>query len=204
MSTAAIDDVTVKLVTSPEELTHALAVRAICFMEGDTKLTASQTIDENDYLSTHVIVYSKREPIGSARIRWFCDFAKIERTAFRPDYRDPRILKKSAEFIFNHIAQKGYRRAITHAEPKFSRVWERLLGFKRAAGRPAVLTDGHEPYLELIKQLSPPIDAITLETDPVVLFRIEGRWHIPSEFETMSGETNFRGKKNLEFGDVVD
>jgi hypothetical protein len=183
MSVAAFEDVTVKIVTSPEELTHALAVRAICFMEGDAKLTAGQTIDENDYLSTHVIVYAKREPIGSARIRWFCGFAKIERTAFRPDYRDPRILKKSAEFIFNHIAQKGYRCAITHAEPKFARIWERLLGFKRANERPAVTTEGHEPYLELVKPLSPPDDAISLLTHPVVLFRIEGKWDVPSEFE---------------------
>ncbi len=30
-----------------------------------------------------MIVYAGDEPVGTLRIRWFKDFAKIERTAFR-------------------------------------------------------------------------------------------------------------------------
>ena len=183
MSAVSIDDVTMRIVTSPEQFMHALTVRAICFMEGKTPLSAEQAIDGNDYLSTHVIVYCKQEPIGSARIRWFCDFAKIERTAFRPAYRNRHVLIKSANFIFDHIAQKGYRCAITHAEPEYARLWQRTLGFKMAAERPTVIAEGHEPYYELIKYLDPPESAITLQTPPVVMFRTEGQWDIPSAFE---------------------
>lgn len=162
---------------------HAIAIRAICFME-DAGLAADQAIDGNDYQATHVLVYTGDEPIGSARLRWFHGFAKIERTAFRPAYRNPRILKRSAEFIFDHVARKGYRQLVTHAEPKFARLWEMLLGFKRVEGRPPVVTEGHEPYIELIKILSPPSDAITLQSPPHVLFRIEGHWDQKCAFET--------------------
>lgn len=176
------NDIRTLVVTSAEQFMHAIAIRAICFME-DTGLTADQAIDGNDYQATHILVYAKREPIGAARIRWFRDFAKIERTAFRPAYRNPRVLKRSAEFIFDHVAKKGYHQLVTHAEPKYARLWEMLLGFKRVEGRPLVVTEGHEPYIELVKRLLPPPDAITLQTDPKVLFRIEGQWDKPSAFE---------------------
>jgi hypothetical protein len=73
---------------------------------------------------------------------------------------------------------------VTHAEVKYARVWEKVLGFERVEGRPPVQTEGHEPYVELVKRLSPPADAITLAADPKVLFRIEGHWDTPCAFET--------------------
>ncbi len=179
----ADNDIHTQVVASAEQFMHAMAIRAICFME-DTGLSADQAIDGNDYQATHIIVYAKQEPIGAARIRWFRDFAKIERTAFRPAYRNPRVIKRSAEFIFDHVARKGYHQLVTHAEPKYARLWEMLLGFQRVQGRPVVNTEGHEPYIELVKSLSPPADAITLQSHPKVLFRIEGQWDKPSAFET--------------------
>jgi len=180
------NNIRMQVVTSAEQFMHAIAIRAICFME-DTGLTADQAIDGNDYQATHILVYAKREPIGAARVRWFRDFAKIERTAFRRAYRNPRVLKRSAHFIFDHVARKGYHQLVTHAEPRYARVWQMLLGFEPIAGRPLVATEGHEPYVELVKKLSPPADAITLASHPKVLFRVEGQWDTPSAFETNDG-----------------
>ncbi len=177
------NDIRMQVVTSAEQFMHAIAIRAICFME-DTGLTAEQAIDGNDYQATHILAYAKQEPIGATRIRWFRDFAKIERTAFRPAYRSARVLKLCSHFIFDHVARKGYQLLVTHAEPKYARVWETVLGFERVEGRPSVLTEGHEPYIELVKRLSPTPEAITLQTHPKVLFRIEGQWDKPSAFET--------------------
>ena len=42
-----------------------------------------QEFDGSDYQSTHVIVYAGDDPVGTQRIRWFKDFAKLELTAFR-------------------------------------------------------------------------------------------------------------------------
>jgi hypothetical protein len=175
----------VEVVTTPEQLLHAHAIRAICFME-EHGVSARQTYDGNDYQATHIIVYAGNEPVGTARIRWFKDFAKMERTSFRKAWRDPRVIKRCAEFIFEHISRKDYDRVITHAKPLYARLWQRMLGFRPASGKEPVFFEGHdEPYIELVKDLSPPQNAITPETDATILFRIEGYWDAQSEFEAM-------------------
>ncbi len=171
------------VVTTPEQLLHAFAVRAVCIME-ETGLSAMQTYDGNDYQATHILVYADQEPIGTARIRWFRDFAKMERSCFRPAWRNPRVLKASADFIFDHIARKGYTRVITHAEPKYARLWRTMLGFKGVEGKPPLVFSGREqPFLELVKELAPREDAITPASEAAVLTRIEGYWDAPSAYE---------------------
>jgi hypothetical protein len=176
------NSINIQVVTTPEQFMRAMAVRAIVFMEHGG-LTADQAIDGNDYQATHILVSANGEPVASARVRWFQDFAKIERTAFRPAYRDPRILKRAGLFIFEHAAKKGYRQVITQAEPKFVPLWERLLGFELVKGRQPITALGHEPYFEMIKTLAPVRDVITLESDPKILLRIEGQWDRPGQFE---------------------
>ena len=62
------------------------ALRAICFME-ETGLPFDHAFDGNDLQATHVVGYDGIEPVGTLRIRWFKDFAKLERTAFRKSHR---------------------------------------------------------------------------------------------------------------------
>ncbi len=177
------NDVRVELVTNQEQLLHTLAVRAICYIE-EHGYSAHQTFDANDFHSTHVIVYVHEEPIGSARVRWFRDFAKIERTAFLKDWRSPEMLKRTAQFIFDHVAQKGYDRLITHAQPAYARIWRRYLGFKIDETKEPFTFEGHaEPYLELVKTLAVPSDAVGERTDIATLFRTEGAWTTASRFE---------------------
>lgn len=137
------------VVTTPEQFMHAMAVRAICFME-QPDTTFQKAIDGNDYQATHILAYVGDEPIGATRLRWFRDFAKIERTAFREAYRSPRILKRCSDFIFDHVARKGYDKLITHAEPGFARVWEMVLGFQKVEGKPLVVYEGKEPLVEMV------------------------------------------------------
>ena len=173
-----------EIVTTFEQLQHAYAIRSICFME-EHGVKAQQTFDGNDYQATHVIVYAGEEPVGTLRIRWFKDFAKFERTAFRQAYRNPHTLKKAAEFAFDHVARKGFDKVITHAQPKYARLWRMAFGFKNVEGKKPMYFDGHaEPYIELVKDLTPPENAISVSTDSVVLFRTEGFWDAPSKFET--------------------
>jgi hypothetical protein len=177
--------VRIEVVTSYEQLLHAYAVRSICFME-ETGLAASQTFDGNDYQATHLIIYSGDEPVGALRIRWFHGFARIERTGFRQAYRSAAILRQTAAFAFEHIARKGYAQVYTHAKPVYARLWRKVLGFKET-GREPMLFKGHEePYIELVRELDMPDNAITLDTDPNILFRVEGLWDAPSLHEAGS------------------
>ncbi len=169
------------LVTTPQQWLHASAIRSICFLE-EHGMTADWLFDGNDYMATHVVVYDGTEPIGTARIRWFKDFAKIERTSFRKAYRETAILKEFAAFGFEHIARKVYTRVITHASATYARLWTRVLGFRHSGKEPAAF-EGHEPYYELWKDIDPAPAAITLETRCVVLFRTEGSWDQPGALE---------------------
>lgn len=175
-----------EVVTTYEQLLHAYAIRSICFME-EHGVKAQQTFDGNDYQATHMIVYAGDEPIGALRVRWFKDFAKLERMAFREAYRNTHVLKMFVDFVFNHVARKGYDKVIAHAQPKYARLWRILFGFKMAEGKAPFCFDGHaEPYIELVKELTPPLDAISVSTDPVVMFRTEGFWDAPSEYEAVA------------------
>lgn len=175
-----------EIVTTHEQLLHAYAVRSICFME-EHGVPARHEFDGNDYQATHVVVYSGDEPIGTLRIRWFNKFAKFERTAFRKAYRNTHALKAAADFAFDHVARKGYEKVITHAQPVYARLWRIVLGFKNAEGKKPVYFEGHEqPYVELVKELTPPDNAISEDTDSYILFRVEGNWDVPSQYEAVA------------------
>ena len=180
------NQIRIEIVTTYEQLLHAYAIRSICFME-EHGVPARHEFDGNDYQATHVIAYAGDEPIGTLRIRWFKDFAKFERTSFRRAHRDMRTVKAVAEFSFDHVARKGFDKVMTHAQPKFARLWRMSLGFKNAEGKKPVYFEGHEqPYIELVKELTPPPNAISERTDATVLFRIEGSWDAPWQYEIAS------------------
>jgi hypothetical protein len=169
------------IVTTPEQLQDAYAVRSIVYMEGNG-LPSRTAFDGNDFSATHFVLYDGDEPIGAARVRWFADFAKIERTAFREAHRNMRNIRALAEYIFAHVARKGYTKLITHAEEKYSRVWVKLLGFELLEDRPVLKAPGFEPHLEMVKHLTPPDDAIRPDSHPSVLFRTEGAWDAAAAF----------------------
>jgi hypothetical protein len=120
----------VVVVTNGEQLLHAYAVRSICFME-ETGLPARRAFDGNDFQASHFVIYCEDEPIGATRIRWFNGFAKIERTGLRQAYRNARILKQTAEFIFEHVARKGYSKLVTLAQPKYAAMCRHRRHFDR-------------------------------------------------------------------------
>ena len=160
---------------------HAAAIRSICFLEED-EARVDLVLDGNDYMATHVIAYEGDEPVGAARIRWFKDFAKIERTCFRKAHRSIANLRAFAAFGFEHIARKGYTRVITHAGFKYARLWKTVLGFQDTAKEP-VCFEGQEPFYEIWKDIEPSREPVSLASSCAVLFRTEGQWDEPSGFE---------------------
>ncbi len=172
-----------EIVTTYEQLLHAQAVRSICFLE-EHGVRASLIFDGNDWQATHIIVYADEEPVGTVRIRWFRDFAQFERTSFRKQWRNPRVVKACADFAFDHVARKGFDKVITHASPTVARLWRMLLGFKSVRGKQPLLLAGHpEPYIALEKILAIPENVLGDGTDANVLFRVEGAWDAPGPHE---------------------
>lgn len=167
----------IAVVTSIDQLMQVYAVRSIVYVE-DGKHRFDEHFDGNDLNATHFLLYVNDEPVGTSRVRWFAAFAKIEKTAFREAHRNPRILKRYLDVVFNHVAQKGYSTLITTATEKYCRLWERSYGFERVPGSEWRKPNGVE-LIEMVKHLKVPSDAITSQTPPHVLFRVEGAWDAP-------------------------
>jgi predicted GNAT family N-acyltransferase len=175
--------VQVKIVSNYEQLLHVFAVRSICFME-ERGIPAKYEFDGNDYQATHVVIYAGEEPIGCSRVRWFRDFAKMERTCLRKAHRSKELLRYCANAIFAHISRKGYDRVIIHANPKLARLWRGLLGFSPVHEKGQVFfSEQTEPYVELVKYLEPHAKPITSHESIGVLFRVEGQWDTRLEYE---------------------
>ena len=167
------------VVTTAEHLAQARAIRSICFME-ERGLAYRDEFDGNDYQATHILMLKGDEPIGTSRIRWFADFAKIERTAFRKEHRSSRTLRRYARFVFAHVARKGYSRLVTLSLEQYARLWEREFGFTRVPGRTSRRPGDETVYFELVKILEVPPDAVTPTSDPRIIVRIEGAWDEPA------------------------
>ena len=176
-------NIKVKIATNPQDLLDAFLVRAVSYAdEGQVPLRA--IVDGNDQQATHGIAYIDKEPIGSGRIRWFRDFAKFERLCFVSSQRNMRSLYTASYHMLDHIRKKGYEKVITYAEPKYAKLWQRLFGFRINTNKENIqLSFNQAPYIELVKRLDPHESAITTNSDPELLERIEGHWDEPVFYE---------------------
>jgi predicted GNAT superfamily acetyltransferase len=174
------------LVTRLEQLVQIFAVRAIWLMEDEERLPFNQAYDGNDLQATHVVLYDGEEPVGAVRLRWFGNFAKAERFVIRRSHRGGPASKVLADFVFEHVARKGYRRLVIHATPRVARLWRRDYGFQENSKKTPVRYDNGFCYHELVKELTVPEDAIDENTDIPILYRVEGEWDEASKFEKAS------------------
>jgi hypothetical protein len=94
-----------------------------------------------------------------------------------------RYLNAYVNFVFDHVARKGYSRLMVHASPKYARLWRIRYGMKMVDKPPA--TYFGEQYVELVKDLEVPEDAITYDSSIEMLFRTEGAWDRSARYETV-------------------
>ena len=71
-------EVTVKVASSLEELMQVFAIRAAVFM-ADQECPYHEEFDGNDFSASHIVAYCDGEPAATIRLRYFSEFAKIER-----------------------------------------------------------------------------------------------------------------------------
>ena len=120
------------------------------------------------------------------RLRWFADFAKLERLAIRREYRGGSGLMMLGRHSFQHAAQKGYRRLMGHAQPRLVPFWKRYFHGRERPDRKRFCFSDYD-YCELEFDLQPPADAITIDSDPFVLLRPEGAWDVPGVLDRFAG-----------------
>ncbi len=171
--------ITTKVAHTIEEMMQAFAVRAAVFL---SELVCSYTeeFDGNDFTATHLLGYVGVEPASTCRVRYFADFARLERVAVRQEFRKTRVGIKMIEFALDFCRQKGYRKLHGHCEEHLLPLWQ-AFGFEPIDGGNFVLL-GHE-YIEVECPLEPHPDPIEIGKDPMLFIRPEGAWDEPCALE---------------------
>jgi predicted GNAT family N-acyltransferase len=170
------------------DLLRVAAIRGAVYI-AEQECPFDEEFDGNDFTSTHLIGYSGNEPVACIRVRFFADFAKMERLAVRKEYRHSRISFMVVKAAIELCRVKGYRRVYGHAQRRLMDFWSRF-GAKPFGTKQFVFSDFD--YVEMLIEVEPHPDAIRLGTDPFVIIRPEGRWHEPGILEQSSSRTATR------------
>jgi predicted GNAT family N-acyltransferase len=153
-----------------------MAIRAAVYL-GEQRCPYDEEYDGNDYCSMHVLGLVGGEPAGTMRIRFFADFAKLERMAVMPRFRRGPIVPKLIDAAFEICRRKGYRIVYGQIQKRLEPFWSKV-GFERLGKNRQLIFSDHE-YIEVVKRLVPHPEKITLDTDPIIIIRPEGAWDHP-------------------------
>jgi predicted GNAT family N-acyltransferase len=170
--------VTVQVASSLDDLMQVMSIRSVVYM-GEQFCPYEEEFDGNDLAgATHLIARIGRQPVGVVRLRWFCDFAKLERLTVMPHCRGGTVPRALLDAAFELAAKKGYRQIMGHTQVRLAPVLMRLGKVKVRPGRERFTFSDHE-YVETFRELTPPDDAVTIDSDPLVVLRPEGAWDRP-------------------------
>jgi predicted GNAT family N-acyltransferase len=162
--------------SNPDHLAKIFALRAAVFMS-EQNCPYEEEFDGNDFCATHILGLVDGHPAATLRLRYFADFAKMERLAVLPRYRRTLIPKVIVNKGIDIIRRKGYRTLYGHSQKRLLKFWSRF-GLKPLQKNFPLVFSDHE-YVEVSAELEPHAEAITVMSDPYVIVRPEGDWDEP-------------------------
>jgi len=174
----------ISVVRSLDDFLKIAAIRAAVFV-GEQSCPFAEEFDGNDHAATHLIAYVDDEPAGCMRVRFFGDFAKMERLAVRREFRSSTIAFELVRASVELCRDKGFRKLYGHARKDLLPFWQRF-GFQvRGNGEPFRFSD-HE-FVEMVDDIKPSPNAVSLDNGPYRPIRPEGQWHMPGILERSAG-----------------
>jgi predicted GNAT family N-acyltransferase len=173
-------EVGITLARTVEDLSRVIAVRSAVYI-GEQQCPYEEEYDGNDLAATHLLGYVGHEPAGCLRVRYFADFAKIERLAVRGEFRRTRTAFQLVRAAFKLCQKKGYTRIYGHSQKRLVDFWARF-GFRVMEGAKSFVFSDFD-YVEILANVERDPDCVTLGADPYVIIRPEGRWGEPGVLE---------------------
>lgn len=155
-----------------EDLCKIFSVRSAVYIAEQFPLYAEE-FDGNDFCATQMMSTVDGDPAGCMRIRWFGEFAKIERVAVRKEYRRYHLGVRMVRAATEHCRRKGYRRLYAHSRADLVPLWS-TLGWRDMGSADFSFAD--IPYREITLDIEPDDDMIRIGADPMLLLRPEGAW----------------------------
>jgi predicted GNAT family N-acyltransferase len=161
-------------IRSLDDYQKMTAIRAAVFM-AEQDCPYEEEFDGNDLCATHFLVFDGTEAVGTLRMRWFAEFAKLERVVLLRSQRGRAALHVMLAEAFELATRKGYRLMIAQIQARLWPVWSRTFRCRMVPGRPRFWFSDFE-YIEIEIPLPEHPSALVPESDPMVMIRPEGDW----------------------------
>jgi predicted GNAT family N-acyltransferase len=172
--------ISIRVAASMSDLMQVVAIRGAVYLN-EQSCPYDEEFDGNDFCAMHLIGSVDGEPAGCMRIRYFADFAKLERLAVRREFRGTTLAVDMCRAAIELARRKGYTQIYGHAQPRLVPFWRRL-GARPLEGRQPLIFSDYS-YTEMLVTTSPHPEALSLASDPYVLIRPEGSWDRPGPLE---------------------
>ena len=176
--------ISIRIARDPNDLMLVTAIRAAVYL-AEQDCPMEEEFDGNDLVAAHFIGFVGNEPAACLRVRFFGEFAKVERLAVRHQFRRTRISFKLVQASFDYVKRKGFKKIYGHAQDRLVNFWAHFGG--KPLGHNRKITFSDFSYTEMVLDLEPSPDAITLDSDPYVIIRPEGDWDRPGVLDHSSG-----------------
>ncbi len=173
--TSNAPELTIKVAKDMNDLMKMAAVRSAVFM-ADQICPYDEEFDGNDFCgAAHLLGFIGGEVAGCIRARFFADFVHLGRLAVLPPFRNSKLPFALVLAAKDLARKKGYRRIYGHSQKRYEKFWAHFGA--QPTGRSLVFSDFE--YTEMVIEMSPDPDPISLQSDPYVILRPEGAWDIP-------------------------
>jgi predicted GNAT family N-acyltransferase len=170
----------IRIARSFDDLLMVYSVRSAVYI-AEQECPFAEEFDGNDHCATHLIGLVNSEPAGCIRIRFFYDFAKIERLAVLKRFRKSMLASDLVLAGIDHVRRKGFRRIYGTAREGLEGFWARFGGVP-IKDRTTVTVSGFN-YTEMLVDLEPLPNAVTIDSGGYVILRPEGDWDQPGILE---------------------
>ena len=94
--------ITVRIARDPNDLMLVTAIRSAVYL-AEQDCPIEEEFDGNDLVAAHFLGFVGTEPAGCLRVRFFGEFAKVERLAVRHQYRRSRVSFKLVQASVDHV-----------------------------------------------------------------------------------------------------
>jgi predicted GNAT family N-acyltransferase len=183
----------VRIARGLDDLLMVYTIRASVYM-AEQNCPFVEEFDGNDHCATHFIGFIGGEPAGCLRARFFSDFVKLERLAVRKNFRRSTLAFDLVREGIDFTRRKGFTRVYGHSREGLESFWARF-GAKPILDREQFAFSDYR-YTEMVIDLEPTTDSISLKSQPMVILRPEGDWDRPGVLEISSARQPCRPTEN--------
>src|SRR3977135_2492509 len=114
--------ISIRIARDPNDLMLVTAIRAAVYL-AEQDCPIEEEFDGNDMVAAHFIGFVGKEPAGCLRVRFFGDFAKVERLAVRHQFRRSRVSFKLVQASVDYVKRKGFRKIYGQAQDRLVDFW---------------------------------------------------------------------------------